>query len=110
MTLWGEIVLAVLGAAGLGVLVWWLFGRLLRPIPDGTIRGLISGRGEGEGLEQAVRTFVWLRSLGLLNCPIIIADVDLTPAGWELALRLASRWPCVVLWPARDLPDYITRI
>ena len=107
MTLWGEIILAVLCMAGLAFLAWWLFGRLLRPIPELTVRALIPGRGEGEGLEQTVRAFVWLRSLGLLNCPIIIADVDLTPAGWELALRLASRWPCVVLWPVQDLPDYI---
>ena len=39
----------------------------------------------------------------------MIVDVDLTPAGWELALRLAARWPEVILWPASDLGDYISR-
>ena len=36
--------------------------------------------------------------------------VGLTPAGRELALRLASRWPEVALWPAEDLPDYLARM
>lgn len=67
------------------------------------------GRGEGEDLEQTLRAFMWLRGLGLLDCPIIIADLGLTPKGWELALRLTARWPGVVLWPASDLPDYIAR-
>ena len=67
-------------------------------------RNLFSlGRGEGEGLEQQVRCFIWLRSLGLLRCPVVIADVGLSPAGWELALRLTARWPEVILWPAADL-------
>ena len=65
-------------------------------------------RGEGEGLEQLVRSFLWLRGMGLLRCPIVIADAGLTPAGWELALRLSARWPEVALWPASDLGDYIT--
>ena len=65
--------------------------------------------GEGEDLEQTLRAFMWLRGLGLLDCPIIIADLGLTPKGWELALRLTARWPGVVLWPASDLPDYIAR-
>lgn len=109
MALLGEVVLVVLCVSGLAFFVWWLFGRLLRPIPGTDACALIPGRGEGEGLEQTVRAFVWLRSLGLLNCPIIIADINLTSDGWEVALRLASRWPCVVLWPVQDLPDYITR-
>ena len=69
--------------------------------------GIISGRGEGEKLEQQVRSFLWLRALGLLRCPIVIADAGLTPAGWELALRLTARWPGVILWPVGDLADYI---
>ena len=56
-----------------------------------------------------MRSFLWLRGLGLLRCPILIADAGLTPAGWELALRLTARWPEVILWPASDLGDYIAR-
>ena len=57
-----------------------------------------------------MRAFVWLRSLGLLSCCVVIADLDLTAQGREVALRLALRWPEVVLWPAGDLPDYIKHI
>lgn len=109
MDLLTDIVLAALGMLGLFFLAWWIFGRLLRPIPEQQVRALIPGRGDGDGLEQSVRSFIWLRGLGLLNCPIIIADVDLTPQGWEVALRLTVRWPGVVLWPAGHLADCIGR-
>ena len=104
-----DILLTMVCAIGLAFLAWWLFGRLLRPIPEQQARVLIPGRGEGESLEQTVRTFIWLRGLGLMNCPIIIADVDLTPEGWELALRLTVRWPSVMLWPVDHLGDCITK-
>ena len=63
-------------------------------------------------LNEEVRPFggaAVLRGLGLLRCPIVVADAGLTPAGWDLALRLTARWPEVILWPAGDLGDYITR-
>ena len=104
-----DVLMAGIGALGLAFLAWWMFGRLLRPIPEESFRVVIPGRGEGEGLEQTVRAIIWLRGLGLLNCPVVIANVDLTAEGWELALRLAQRWPGVVLWPMSDLADYMIR-
>ena len=104
-----DTLLAAVCVLGLAFVAWWLFGRLFRPMPGRGVRVLIPGRGEGEDLEQTLRAFMWLRGLGLLDCPIIIADLGLTPKGWELALRLTARWPGVVLWPASDLPDYIAR-
>jgi len=105
-----DVCLTAVCVLGLAFLLWWLFGRLLRPMADGRTRVLIPGRGEGEDLEQAVRALIWLRGMGLLSCPIVIADVDLTPGGWELALMLTARWPGVVLWPVSDLKEYITHI
>ena len=104
-----DAVLAVICICGLAFVGWWLFGLLLRPLPGGLARVVITGRGGGEDLEHQVRSFLWLRGLGLLRCPIVIADAGLTPAGWDLALRLTARWPEVILWPAGDLGDYITR-
>lgn len=106
-TFW-DILLAAVCACGLAFVGWWLFG-LLRPLPGWEAKVMIPGRGAGEGLEQQVRSFLWLRGLGLLRCPIVIADSGLTPAGWELALRLTARWPEVILWPASDLGEYIAR-
>ena len=108
-TFW-DAALAVVCAAGLALLGWWLFGLLLRPLPGRSAKVVLPGRGDGEALEQQVRSFLWLRGMGLLRCPIIIADAGLTPAGWELALRLTARWPEVILWPAGDLGDYISRM
>ena len=108
MALAAEILLTAACAGGLMALLWWLFGRLLRPIPaqPGQVV-FIPGRGMGDGLEQTLRAHIWLRSLGLLRCPILIADIDLTPKGQELAQRLAARWPGVSLLPAGELAEYI---
>lgn len=103
-----DTLLAAVCVLGLAFVAWWLFGRLFRPMPGQGVRVLIPGRGGGGGPGADLRAFMWLRGLGL-DCPIIIADLGLTPKGWELALRLTARWPGVVLWPASDLPDYIAR-
>ena len=105
-TFW-DAALALMCILGLALVGCWLFGLLLRPLPGREAKVILTGRGVGEDLEQQVRSFLWLRGLGLLRCPIIIADAGLTPAGWELALRLTARWPEVILWPASDLGDYI---
>ena len=103
-----DTALALLCMLGLAFVGWWLFGLLLRPLPGREARVVLPGRGEGEGLEQMVRSFLWLRGLGLLRCPIVIADLGLTPAGWELAMRLTARWPEVAVWPAAELGEYIS--
>ena len=105
-----DTLLAAVCVLGLAFVAWWLFGRLFRPMPGQGVRVLIPGRGEGEDLEQTVRGLMWLRGLGLLSCPVVIADVDLTPQGWELALRLTTRWPGVVLWPVSALEEYICQV
>lgn len=107
MALMIDVLLTAVCTLGLAFLLWWLMGRLLRPICGACV--ILPGRGMGGELEQAVRGFVWLRGLGVLNCTVIIADVDLTPQGREIALRLAARWPDVVLWPADRLDEYITK-
>ena len=109
MGIFWDAVLALICILGLAFVGWWLFGLLLRPLPGREAKVVIPGRGEGENLEQQVRSFLWLRGLGLLRCPIVIADAGLSPTGWELALRLTARWPEVILWPAPDLGDYISR-
>ena len=97
MALMMDVLLTALSTLGLGFLLWWLVGRLLRPIAGPCARVVISGRGDGAELEQTVRGFIWLRSLGMLNCPIVIGDAGLTTEGRDIALRLASRWPDVTL-------------
>lgn len=99
--------LTVVCTLALACLGWWLMGRLLCPVPASGTWVLLTGRGNGEGLEQKVRAFVWLRSLGLLRCPLVIADIGLDVQGREVALRLAARWHGVVLWTRDTLEEYI---
>lgn len=100
----GEIPLALLAVLCAAVIALWLYGRLLGPLPRGRLWMVLSARGDGEGLEQSVRAMCWLRSLGLADWGLVIADVDLTPRGRELALCLTHRWPEVALMPASELP------
>ncbi len=104
--LW-EILLSLLCALGLGLLGALLFGRLLRPIPGGDLWLLIPGRGDGARLEQEVRGAMWLRGLGLLNCPVVIVDLGLTGQGRALAFQLLARWNSLVLWPGDHLSELL---
>ena len=102
-----DAVTAVVCVLGLTGALWWLLGRILRPLPRRSAFVLLRGQGDGAGLEQTVRGFVWLRGLGLLRVPILIADLGLDPRGREIALRLCAQWPGVILWPVGDLGDYL---
>ena len=102
----GEIFWATAAVLAAAALSWWCLGLLLRPAErTGRVLVVIPGRDGGLHLEQTVRLWVWLLSLGLWSGEIVIADLDLTPEGRELALHLASRWEPVVLRPADQLWD-----
>ena len=105
MRLYGEAVLATLCVLALVGVAWWLVGRTMRPIPGKKARIFLAGRGNGEQLEQTVSGFLWLRWLGLLNCPMVIVDVDLDQEGYELALNLAKKWSGIAVWPLNHVPD-----
>ena len=92
---------------GLACLGWWLMGKLLCPVPTSGTWVVLAGKGEGDGLEQKVRAFFWLRSLGLLRCPVVITDAGLDEKGREVALRLAQRWSGVIFWPEEIWKPYI---
>ena len=97
-----EIVLTVLCLMGLGLLAWCLLGRLVCPVPGQEGRAVLEGQGDGGGLEQSVRALMWLRSLGLLRCPVVIVDLGLDREGLAVARRLALRWPVVDLYRPED--------
>lgn len=107
MELWAELIWAAVGAAALVGLLWDLLGRVLRPGALAGAQIVLSGAGDGEKLEGTLRALIWLRSTGLLRCPIVVADCGLSPLGRETALRLALRWPDVILWPAAQLAEVL---
>lgn len=97
-----ETLAATICALGLFLFFWWLLGRTLRPVPEQAVRIVLAGRGDGADLKMTIRGFIYLRSLGLLNCPIMIVDIDLTPDGYETARRLTAHWPGVQLCSAQE--------
>ena len=100
-----EVVPALITAIGLALFGCSLFGWLLRPVPENGFWILVPGDGDGEHLERDLRGLMWLRSMGLLSCPVAIADVGLSREGREVACRLIVRWPDVLLWPADALGE-----
>lgn len=107
MELWAELIWAAVGAAALAGVLWRLLGRIMRPGNLSGAQVVLSAAGDGENLEGTLRALIWLRSAGLLRCPIVVADCGLSPLGREAALRLALRWPEVMLWPAANLPEVL---
>ena len=92
-----ELFGTAMAAAGLAVLLWWQMGRLLRPVPGRNVQVVISGRGDGEELEQTLRALSWLRGMGLLRSGIVIETEDLTDTGLTLAEKLIQRYPAAEL-------------
>ena len=81
----------LLAAFGLVSLGWLALGTLLLPA-DCPARTVITGRGRGDGLEQAVRAMVWLRRTGLWRGVVVIEDGGLDETGQALARALAQRY------------------
>lgn len=84
---------AVLAALCLGILLCWLLGRLLLPVPAPGVKVVVTGRNGGETLEQTLRALYWLRSMGLLRGTVIIDTAELTAEGRALAAELVRKYP-----------------
>ena len=104
-----EGVLAFLCCVGAFSLIALFFGWLLRPGEGAGCWAVLPGRGDGGGLEVALRQLAWLRRAGLFRGEAVIWDAGLTPEGRELALRLARRWPWVTCCPGGALEEWLGR-
>ena len=89
MTEFIQLAAVLLAAFGLVSLGWLALGALLRP-RDGWGRMVVAARGDGDGLEQAVRWAMWLRRTGLWRGEVVIEDLGLTEDGRALARLLAG--------------------
>ncbi len=72
----GYILLGLLAAFGAFSALWALFGWLL---PGGRQGMLIS---IGDPKRSVVRRYLWLRSMGLLSCPLILVEPECGDAGY----------------------------
>ena len=81
------ILLAAFGLVSLG---WLALGALLLP-GRCAARFVVSARGGGEGLEQTVKSLLWLRCTGLWRGEIVIENCGLDEEGAALARTLAEK-------------------
>lgn len=80
-----------------------LYSRILAPDSPQDTWAVVRGVGSGNGLEQRIRSLMWLRSCGLLRCRVVLADSGLDADGRQLALNLARRWPELEIWSQTGL-------
>ena len=105
-----EIVLSLLAVLGLLALGWMLFGRLLAPRSYyAPVFAVIPARGDGESLEQTVKSLLWLRSGDLERYTVVIADAGLSSDGAAVAQRLAQREPGILLCRLGELDAFLLR-
>lgn len=98
-----ELVMILVTLAGGCCLLCALYGQMLQPDSAQGCWTVVWGRGAGEELEQRVRGLMWLHSCGLLHCTVVVADDGLNAVGRELAVRLAGRYPALVLCSRKEL-------
>lgn len=104
------ICLALIVMTGACCTVCLLYSQMLRPhSPCGTWT-VVWGSGGGEGLEQRVRSLMWLRSCGLLSCAIVVADGGLDEEGRALAVRLVGRYPALILCSRQELEHRLREV
>ena len=102
------ILIAMLAAIGLATVLWVLVSIFLRvrqqAFPCAT--AVISARGLGHDLEQAVHELEQLRYERGGFGDIVILDCGLAPEGEELARHLTREEDCVLFFRRDDLNDY----
>ena len=102
-----ELAAAILFVIGAAALLWYLFGRLLRPVSGKRVWMVLPGEGDGEALEETLRWLAWYRESGGIRGWVVIWDRSLTPQGRELALNLARRWSWVSCCPTGSLEEWL---
>lgn len=90
-------VLALICMAGLCCIACLLYSKMLCSYSAQGTLAVVWGVGSGEGVEQRVRSLVWLQECGLLRCDLVVADAGLNEEGRALAACLAGRYPTLTL-------------
>lgn len=100
-------VICLLGTCCTGCL---LYSQMLRPHSARGTWAVVWGTGNGGGLEQRVRSLMWLQSCGLLRCCVVLVDGGLDSEGRALAVRLAGRYPTLSLCSPQELEQCLLEV
>ena len=109
MQLWQDGLLAMLAAVGLAALLWGLVRAVLCP---GTPRqrslvALIPAQGNGETLEQQVRTLRRIRQEQNVFSLILLVDCGLNKEGQKLSRLIARQDRWVTICRPEDVSKYL---
>lgn len=110
MQLWQDGVIAALASVGLASLLWMAVSRALftRPREPRWAAALVMTQGDGELLEQQIRTLQHLRRERGVIGRILVVDCGLSREGRKLAdiLTRQNRW--ITVCRAEDVEHYLT--
>ncbi len=104
-----SIVFCLFAVFGAFVSVLCVAGLFLLPLPCGMVTIWRIG-GDCADLEHRVRAYCFLRHLGIVSAPLVLADCGLDPMPAACAACIAKRFDGVVLVPADDLEAYIKMV
>lgn len=109
MRLWEDALVALLASIGLASLVWILVRSLFfLPVTAHRTLILLCAKGDGEGLEQQVRTLAMLRREHGIVGEILVVDCGLSEEGKRLCRLLARTERSVTLCVGDEIGKYIT--
>ena len=104
-----SIVFCLFAVFGAVVFILCVAGLFLLPLPRGMITVWRIG-GSCADLEHRVRAYAYLRRLGIVCAPLVLADCGLDQPSASFAQSIAKRFDGVVLIPAEDLELYIKMV
>lgn len=99
-----NVLLCALLAALLLAGLWLLCARFLLPVRAKDVFMVLAAQGSGETLEQQCRAWLLLKNAGILQRPLLIADLGLDTEGRCLAQVLLQLDEEITLCRAEDLP------
>ncbi len=85
-----------------------IFAWLLLPLRPGRLYSVLPARGDGEGLEQQCRAYLFLYHLGVFRQALWIVDLGLNGEGRALASRLADLDPSIRICTPEQLQEILT--
>lgn len=102
-----HIILCALAAAVLLTGVWLLCARFLLPVRSRDVYMVLAAKGSGKDLEQQCRAWLLLKNAGIIQRPLIIADLGLNNEGRCLARVLLQLDGEITLRSAEELPELL---
>ena len=105
-----EVLLVFVLAVGVVLIAWCLTGLLLMPVFTHDMVTLCYARGNGDGLEQQIRAYGWLRDGERSGGRFLIVDCGLNEDGLHRTRILARGHDWVSCCSRQNLPEYLERL